>query len=1383
MDNLVIAENKREVVGKIKSSATVTNKIVSEIDTFIKQLGSKKKAADFPPVPALENIPLKIRAIRGNWYIKNIEMKDETSTVSITANTVPITYKGSLTATVPIVIPYSSLIEVIIIPGYARGRRGSKINSAAIYFNLTLSQEELKELCGDTEVEEFKVITSMQSLVDSKLTGMLPYYSANSLVTRAKSQKTDIIVRIPSGQLLFLPDVDYRDIIEDSLRESYNTETAEFDPIETDINLNDIVYWNLDDHLILYLAPDRVMKGIPVAHFKEIDRSIALFTLTTNLDSLLFMFGGNESGGSLVSKAMETDYASVFEKYPPNTLRVVDSMEGIISAVIADLGDAYSPTKMNKVLGSSIDLLKESKKGHPLRRYSLVAVLSLLKEYWETIEVLKQEKVEQRANIEGATANDLPELPGNLSASLEFFPHQAEAIAKSANLGEIGIFDTATGGGKTLIILSSALKNIADTGKRSLVVVPNNLVSNWFDEINDFCDNSMNVIIFSTETVNKWGIDALMKLSKKAPQNTIFIATYKWLTLGYSSEEVGGRVIFDFPNVNLLSSLDIGEISLDESQLIKNEGSITHKACMQLSAKTGSKRLATGTLMPNLISDVVGQVAFLDPTIFGTVDQFKTEYAESVTSSGRVIAWKDTALDDINDRLKDAGALTYTRKDWFYLLPKLKEKYHIVNMTAGQQKLYDAIVQATLDEIKADPKLADMWTKMKNSSGDDEESFGPLIARLRRLERFSSAPGSDELGEFSLDDEDQISPKIEKIDSIVDKHLASTPDEKILLLTQHVDVAKDIMRYSRHSGKMLFYRGGMKETLLKFRDDPKAKILCGVDQSLRYGHNLQYASRMIRLDTHWASGDLDQVLARIYRPTGTADTREFIHFDWIIADSSIDVLKFRRIIRKMILSGRASGIVAKGEIPERQVFPVSEGTLTYDNKWKDALTEELPDYTKYRNLEEAQWEELRKTQSTDPIPVKRGKALTGEMLATPWPKGGRPPIDDSMSFDEALIQLAEDDLSKLKGYTAVTEFGEGYITSASKTKKGYSVRVKLKDGRAITLRHILIGIKPEKLKKLKKPPKVKTSKDKKQEYNIDRPGAVIRIGNREFLATKEGELHRIKKGVIVKLSYVFRDGVWVTPKGRKAKLITPNISTSLQKVMTDLGYKEKIVKPKAKEPKVREPKVLKKVKPEVPKAVRGVRLRAINMSGMLGLTLTFDPDEEALVTKAVRGNRLIDLPYLSVKVTPTLAPRIVRAITNKQLKPKNAKSLVGLLKEFRRINYKIRQIDDDTLEEIRTLLKKYMRTPHFYMYPVIRGTSLELWIPVVQPKAVAKYVSKLNQLGFKKSRILLRLFPQRSGVLPVATQLVTRLRKAKIPVINLDRFKEDIKKLKKTVKK
>jgi hypothetical protein len=119
------------------------------------------------------------------------------------------------------------------------------------------------------------------------------------------------------------------------------------------------------------------------------------------------------------------------------------------------------------------------------------------------------------------------------------------------------------------------------------------------------------------------------------------------------------------------------------------------------------KRLASGTMVANTLQDIVGQVALMDPTLFGTEDDFRETYMEVVEGTRgkkrKPRPGAETAVKNLLfSNMVIAGA---DRKQWAYKLPKQKRSFLAVKLTPLQQVTHDFILEAVFKDMA--PKVTD----------------------------------------------------------------------------------------------------------------------------------------------------------------------------------------------------------------------------------------------------------------------------------------------------------------------------------------------------------------------------------------------------------------------------------------------------------------------------------------------------------------------------------------------------------------------------------------------------------------------------------------------------------------------------------------------------
>lgn len=1078
-----------------------------------------------------------------------------------------------------------------------------------VCFMLTIPLEEVRELCAgemdvvdfrDSDIEEFKVASAMSTLCNTKLEKMFTYANPKSKSRKGTAQ-TDIVVRQSNGHMLFLPKTDYRRQVEKDMRNSYDPETNTF--LKEKVELPPvIVYWNMDTGMLTYTGSSGTLTALSLSGSVILGKMAGYTVLNSNFDFVMDTF--NTSGSDAVWNAISegfdryaemevNDGAGIVVEHSKNPIiDAIDRMAGM--SMPSDMMDYLnSETVFNTVKGGGKTLLvhaikwqrspmgKEDIK-NPLRRFSIVAVLMMMEEYFGKMEEIQDEIEKRIERMENATKADIPSFPDNLAMDdLQFWPHQAEAEAKLDIAEHLAVLDVATGGGKTLILLADVL-NCLNKGAvtKVLGIVPTNLLSNWYDEIMAFSDGTMNCVVLATATANQWSLPALMEIVNNAPPNTIFLTSYSWLKSGATKEKLGKSSVRTFPIVEQLkSAAEWDFVFIDESHMIKDMSTQIHHAVMAMGQGVPYKRIATGTFAPNNPSDIVGQMAFLDPTIFKDVTAFKKKYNYDNEPSWEK---KKQVLDQCKQDIKSIGLVSYTRKDWFHKLPKINEKFHVCELTYNQRRIYNAIIDTWMEGMVPGTKEYTAWMEMQ--SDPDKEMPEILLAKYGRLNAFSIDPAGDDHGDEMLEGDDRISPKVRIVTELLDKHFAETPDDKVLIFMQNIkphDYIYDSLP-PKYKAMAIKFRGGQNDKLERFKTDPRIKIMVAADGALKVGHNLQMASRMIRLDVHWSPGDLDQVLARIYRPSKKYN-RDHITIDWILCDQTADVLKMRRTLRKMMLNAAITGIIDVEDVPILPPITANEEALKDGSNWSDVEQMEVPHYRHYREIEGEKWDVLKATKGMDDVTPTLSGSLGKDIIDAPWPEGmtvkgeGVTSVKDMLlDFGGLTTEVSEDPdasvvgeeisekdrikldaaLLKLKGRRCLTEFGEGVIIYAKESKGKYLIRVRLDgDSTNRTFKGSVVGVLEG------------VDQDVVDGLDVAVDGVSVVINNVKCYLTEKGSLYKLTKaGKLGKNPIAVYSSVtkkMVKPNGKKFNL-EPADESILRDALKEYGF---VLGTKVKPPK------------------------------------------------------------------------------------------------------------------------------------------------------------------------------------------------------------------------
>lgn len=717
--------------------------------------------------------------------------------------------------------------------------------------------------------------------------------------------------------------------------------------------------------------------------------------------------------------------------------------------------------------------------------------------------------VETEANTQNAAAINQsvqkgwepPSIP-LLSPKIGFLPHQKKCRNLLKDSPEFAILPVQAGGGKTVLALTDILYEIkANRSEPYLILCPGHLVAQYVKEIVFFTSGKLNVIAINSYTIYRNKYARLTKMIAEAPRNTVVVANYDCLRNQPQQVCYGTGPVTIYPVIEFLRQFGFGYAMLDESHSVKNEGSQRTQAALKLIADIPKKRLASGTMAHDSPSDLASQIAMLDPTLFGSKEAFNARFGLEV-SGDRVIKWKPGAQEAIMRMIQTRVVVAKAmRKEWAALLPSADEEIFGVELTPNQMSVYQAILTESLQQMKEDAKtnktLAKFFAKsgMKTeqpqpggnegldedadeeaedaadeSAGEDLESM--LSFYLARLEQFITAPTRDPLGAH-LSGEDARSPKVNKIIERIKLHLDQKLTGKVLVFTNYTDSAEEIFDALPPEIKkqaLLYVAAEKIETGATFEKDPRYTVMVGVENSMNTGLNLQFVSRLIRTETVWNPGTLEQGNSRVNRPElKKADRREKIYYDWIVANNTLDITKVSRLMSKVIAVAKFENAEnpAYQAIEDVPIIPMNADAIQAMNSWHLNLKEYMEAYASYKQVQHDDYKEYRESHAEmmdasgnvklEIIPVAPTPKDVGLMKEVPYTPGleiygadelGLVRIDDYLRQDATAMEGKDDeeeetaegaltpkqkrlqeDIAKLIGQPIHTEFGEGVVKS------------------------------------------------------------------------------------------------------------------------------------------------------------------------------------------------------------------------------------------------------------------------------------------------------------------------------------------------------------------
>lgn len=683
-----------------------------------------------------------------------------------------------------------------------------------------------------------------------------------------------------------------------------------------------------------------------------------------------------------------------------------------------------------------------------------------------------------------------------LSEGRAALPHQYKVFNITRQSPDHIIYPVDAGGGKSFIAIYDMLKEMAAGSTGPFVFMcPAHLIANYIDEFVYFTEGRVNVIPVTTRTINRHGFQRLKQMIDTAPVNTVIITDYNSILLRNRRVAYGVASTQVFPVIEFIRQFRPQYIMCDEAHYLRNRSS-RQSAAHRLISDIKKKRLASGTLVTNTVIDLSRQVSVMDSTVFGTDEDFIGRYALEVVG-GKVLSWKPGAEASISSEIRSNFLVAEARrKEWAAILPTPVEKFHPTDLTENQQKVYDQIIQESYEELKAaveaDDRLKKIFWGDKPAATDlglsedeeevsipdgEEEENSQIMMLLRpylaRLERFVTAPGKDKAGVL-LQGDDLTSPKAKKIVEICKKHLEENLPGKVLIFTNYQYSAEAIYELLENTpelkGKSIYYTAERKaECGAQAVNDDSKRIMVGIEASMNTGLNLQCFSRLIRCETVWTPGILEQGNARIGRPNiKVAETRTCIYYDWIVANQTIDITKISYLIAKIISKSKydEAGNPRFDELETPPLFPMTLETIlstnTFEvlvkyfdayNAYKQATFKENHEYReKYKSFLFTEDGSLRRfpvpTLTTVPLnsslcrrlPYVPGMRLNGadQLHLVRYDEFLRLNPEDLSDSDEdddtgsALSALAYERTIAI-GKRVHTERGDGFITGVSKS--------------------------------------------------------------------------------------------------------------------------------------------------------------------------------------------------------------------------------------------------------------------------------------------------------------------------------------------------------------
>lgn len=382
------------------------------------------------------------------------------------------------------------------------------------------------------------------------------------------------------------------------------------------------------------------------------------------------------------------------------------------------------------------------------------------------------------------------------------------------NLG--GCLADDMGLGKTLQTISLLTMLYPGADRPSIIIMPRSLLFNWEKEFEKFAPQ--------IRVTTYYGPDRNLEASL---DTDVMITTYAVAR----------------NDIERLKDIKFEYAILDESQNIKNVSSQTAQAVTLLDA---THRLAlSGTPMENNLTELYSLFRFLNPTMFGTYEDFNSTYTYPIQRNG------DQEATDSLRRKIFPFILRRLKRDVLKELPERIDRTLYVEMSEAQKKFYEERRLAYREEIE----------RSIRTSGVAKSQF-VMFQALNELRRIASVPESLTEGRIA-------SPKIDElVDSVAD---AVGNNHKSVVFFNYIaglDIVGerlDKLGISFETMTGATSAGARKRIVERFQNDPECMVLLMTLKVGGVGLNLTAADTVFIFEPWWNKAAEEQAINRLHR--------------------------------------------------------------------------------------------------------------------------------------------------------------------------------------------------------------------------------------------------------------------------------------------------------------------------------------------------------------------------------------------------------------------------------------------------------------------------------------------------------------------------------------
>ncbi len=368
--------------------------------------------------------------------------------------------------------------------------------------------------------------------------------------------------------------------------------------------------------------------------------------------------------------------------------------------------------------------------------------------------------------------------------------------------------------GKTLQTITLLMMVAPTTKLPSLIVMPKSLIFNWKSEIEKFAPKLKFSVYYGTSRDLAEALKAKVVLTSYATVRN---------------------------DIKDLMKRQFEYVILDESQYVKNVAAQTSQAVKLLKAK---HRLAlSGTPIENNLTELYSLYSFLNPAMFGTIDDFNARYTVPIQKEG------------------DADATISLRKKIFpFMLRRLKEDVLTQLPEKIEQRCY---VEMSPEQAKFYEERRRYYKDLINTSiatEGIEKSQLEIFKALTELRRIASVPES-------LSSDTISSPKIEMLMENLLQAVAN--GHKVVVFFNYIAgielVGEALEKAGIEYATMTGATNNREKVVSAFQTDPNCKVLLMTIKTGGVGLNLTAADIVYIFEPWWNKAAENQAISRLHR--------------------------------------------------------------------------------------------------------------------------------------------------------------------------------------------------------------------------------------------------------------------------------------------------------------------------------------------------------------------------------------------------------------------------------------------------------------------------------------------------------------------------------------